>query len=136
MSQEEKSSAKDAFLLLTQKISSTITGVSMEPPQYNGGHLVFESENSLPIPVLCPGLKEIFREKEIIAPEASLQEMKYLLRLEAGRKRYRWRKRPSIIEWKEWQKTRKKTDPYSNLSMEEILALLARKAEEQSGGSE
>ena len=81
-------------------------------------------------------LKEIFRKENRIPPETSRQEMKYLFRLEAGRKRYRERKKPSIFEWMEWQEARKKADPYSNFSIEEILANLSRKRDEQNEVSE
>jgi hypothetical protein len=81
-------------------------------------------------------LKEVFRKEGRIAPGTSGQEVKYLYRLEAGRRRYRWRKRPSISEQKEWEEARKKADPYSNFSIEEILANLSRKRDEQNEVSE
>jgi len=73
------------------------------------------------------GLKEIFRKEGIIAPGTSFQEMRYLLRLEAGRKRYMGRKRPSILEWKEWQESMKKANPLWDRPIEEILEVSARK---------
>lgn len=80
-------------------------------------------------------LKEIFRKEGRIPPGTSLQEMRYFYRIQAGRRRYQWRKGPSILERKEWEEARKRTDPYSNLSIEEILAQLAGKKDEQSGES-
>jgi hypothetical protein len=82
------------------------------------------------------GLKERFKKEGIIPPETSLQEVRYLYRLEAGRRRYRWRKRPSISEQKEWEEARKEADPYSNFSIEETLANLSRKRDEQNEVSE
>jgi hypothetical protein len=81
-------------------------------------------------------LNEIFKEEKRIPPGTSLFEMKYLYRLERGRKRYQWRKRPSISQFKEWLEAKKKIDPFSNLSIEEILASMARRKDEQGEGSE
>jgi hypothetical protein len=81
-------------------------------------------------------LKEIFREEGRIPLGTSRQEVKYLYRLEAGRKRYRWRKRPSISERMEWEETRREADPYSNRSIEEILTSLSGRRPEQDERSE
>jgi hypothetical protein len=81
-------------------------------------------------------LKEIFREEGRIPLGTSRFEVKYLYRLERGRRRYLCRKRPSLSELKEWEEARKKVDPYANLSLDEILALLGREKDEQGEGSQ
>jgi len=81
-------------------------------------------------------LKKIFREEGIIPPDTSLQEMRYLLRLEAGRKRYQRNRWPTISNQKAWKEVMKSADPSWDRPIEEILAQLAGKKDEQSGKPE
>jgi len=81
-------------------------------------------------------LKEIFRKEGRIPLETSLQEMRYLLRLEAVRKRYRRNRWATIPNQRDWKEATKSVDPHSDCTIEEILAQLARQSEKQSGGSE
>lgn len=81
-------------------------------------------------------LKGIFRREGRIPLGTSLQEMRYLLRLEAGRKRYRWRKRPSISERKEWEAAMRSAYPSLDRPIEEIFASMSNKNAERSGVSE
>jgi len=82
------------------------------------------------------GLKERFRKEGIIPYGTSLQEMRYLLRLEAGRKRYRVRRGHPFLSGKEWQEAMKRTYPSWDRPIEEILESMSRKNAERNGVSE
>ena len=81
-------------------------------------------------------LKEIFRKEGRIPPGTSRFEVKYLYRLEAGRRRHQWKKRPTISEQEELEEAKKIADPSRDRTIEEILASMARKKDEQGEGSE
>jgi len=77
-------------------------------------------------------LNERFRGEGMIPLGTSRFEIKYLYRLERGRRRYQWRKRPSIFERKEWEEAKNSADPSCDQMIEEILASMGRKKGEQS----
>lgn len=79
-------------------------------------------------------LKRIFREEGRIPLETSIQEMKYLLKLEAGRRRYR--RRRSLLKELLRKKTPEMRESLRELekalismypSVDEVLGSLARK---------
>ena len=71
-------------------------------------------------------LKEIFKEEGRIPLGTSLQEVRYLLRLKKGRRRYHQRKSlPTEAEQREWRERMKTAFPGEEESVEEILASLS-----------
>lgn len=78
-------------------------------------------------------LNEIFKEEGRLPLSTSVQEMRYLFRLEANRRRYRkkrWVRFHSRKEWKEWEEAVKRDNPLLDRPIEEILDLMTRKRDE------
>ena len=76
-------------------------------------------------------LAEIFRKEGRIPPESSFQEMRYLLRLETARRGYRRKRCLQFYNRIALEAAQKRADPSCDQPIEEILAPMARKKDEQ-----